>query len=131
MTKVFAAIGAFLTMICLFFVLNLTGVICNEYSPDRMLKKYEWFKDQSTQLQQLQSRIKSTEKRLADFKVTYGADVNKWGWETKDEYNRVQTVLQGYLEQYNYMAAEYNSQSSKFNWKSFEGKIPETYQEYK
>ncbi len=101
-----------------------------EFDPSAMLRKYEWFKDQYAQMQQISKRTEDAESRIKRFESFNGAP-SKWGWQTHDEYNRLGTVLQGYKDQYNSLAAEYNSQSSKFNWKKFKGEVPQAIEEYR
>lgn len=110
--------------------LSVLGVICHEFNAGRALQKYEWFKNQHAQIQQIDSRIKDTKVRIEEFKK-FNGDPQKWKWNVSDEYNRLQTVHQGYVEQYNYMVAEYNAQSSKFNWELFKSTVPRELIEYK
>ncbi|HRZ18593.1 MAG TPA: hypothetical protein P5136_00925 [Methanofastidiosum sp.] len=131
MTKAFGIFGGIVAFILVILLLNLSGVICNEYSPERALKKYEWFKDQYTQIQNMESRIKDTEKRIENFKKLHGDNASKWSWNVQEEFGRIETTLQGYKENYSNLVSEYNSQSSKFNWKGFQGQIPQTIIEYK
>jgi hypothetical protein len=95
-----------------------------------MLSKYEWFKNQSVAIQAMRENIKASDNRINEFRNTF-SDTKSWDWSTKDEYSRLLTVRQGYIAQYNSIVADYNAQSSKFNWALFRGSIPRQYEEYK
>lgn len=114
----------------IFWVGGLFNVAHEEFSPKAMLHKYEWFKQQHTQMEQIKNMITRTEADAAQFKEDNGKEMSKWDWATKDEWYRLSSVVRGYKEQYNSMAAEYNENSSKFNWKGFEGEVPQTVAKY-
>lgn len=113
-----------------------------EYDASAMLKKYEWFKDQSQRIQKMDQDIANTSK-LRDgvreqFELDNGKDHTKWDPITKKQYQeKVDLSDQMYLStvaQRNSIVAEYNSQSSKFNWSPFKSKMdlpPTTFDEIK
>jgi uncharacterized protein YxeA len=123
MKKVVIGIGAIIVILSL-------GFIFHHFGPSRSLQKYEWFKNQYAQIQQVGKQIENTNSRIQEFK-NFNGDPKKWDWSLKEEFSRIQTVLQGYTEQYNYMVAEYNAQSSKFNWSGFKTSLPRDAGEYK
>jgi hypothetical protein len=113
-----------------------------EYDASAMLKKYEWFKDQSQRIQKMDQDIFNTAK-LRDgvreqFELDNGKDHTKWDPITKKQYqDKVNLSDEMYLStvaQRNSIVAEYNSQSSKFNWSPFKSKMdlpPTTFDEIK
>jgi hypothetical protein len=102
-----------------------------EFGPKAALKKYEWFKDASSKLEQKRNDIQVYENRIVDLEDQYKDTKRKdWDRTDKETLNQWQTELAGVKLSFNNLAAEYNSQSSKFNWAPFQGEIPQTYQQY-
>lgn len=126
--KVFFACLLFLcvTSTCLFPVACMgrwfhsgTTVFHKEFSPEALLKKYEWFKDVSAQLDKKQADIKIYEQRFHDLKTSYGENTprSKWSRDDREAYNQWASELAGVKASYNSLAAEYNSAMSKENWR--------------
>jgi hypothetical protein len=94
------------------------------------LKKYEWFKDQSERIQKMDKDIVNTTKLREgireQFEADYGKEHVKWDVLTKEKYqSKMDLSDQMYLAtiaQRNSLVAEYNAQSSKFNWAPFKSK---------
>ena len=110
------------------FFSNAATVAQQEFSPQAMLRKYEWFKDSAASLQRQSANMDAYELRIKQFKEDYG-DVPKIQWSRDDRqaYNQLYAEYQGMLQMYNNTVSEYNSQSSKFNWRQFdqtEGDVP-------
>jgi len=114
----------------LFVITNLTTwlggaakVAQKEFSAEAMLKKYEWFKDASHQI----------EKRGKDIQIYTEKQTMCVG--QIDRLAREQCMMwsqevAGIKSAHNSLVAEYNAQSSKFNWSAFNAdNIPVTYQE--
>lgn len=91
------------------------GVAEDQFAPDALLHKYEWFKNQHNSIKQIGVRTDQSKQAVEDYKRMMG-DPSKWNFSQHEEYGRLSTTHSGYLSQYNALAAEYNSQSSKFNW---------------
>lgn len=101
-------------------------VIQKEFSPEAMLKKYEWFKNQSAAIQKAQKDIANL-KAESDIKGQYeqdnGKDHSKWSPLALNSYqeelslNKQQRLAQ--VSNTNSLIAEYNAQSAKFNWAGF------------
>lgn len=87
----------------------------DQFAPDAMLHKYEWFKNQYNSIQQIGQRMDQSKQAVEDYKKMMG-DPSKWNFSQHEEYSHLSTTYSGYLSQYNSLVAEYNSQSSKFNW---------------
>ena len=100
------------------FMGNAAQVAQKEYYPDAMLKKYEWFKDASSQLDNKVATIKVFESKSDNLKKSYGNKTrDQWAREDREAYNNQQNEISGVKASYNSLAAEYNSQMVKFNWK--------------
>ena len=89
-----------------------------ELGPKELLRKYEWFKNASSQLDKKQADIKVYQKRITTMSKDY-VDLprNKWPREDREQYNLWQSEVAGIKASYNTLAAEYNSQMSKINWR--------------
>ena len=93
------------------------NVAKKEFSASAMLKKYEWFKDASSQLDKKiadmdvwNSKIKSIESQYA------GKGRTDWVRQDIEQHNIWITELSGIKASYNSLAAEYNAAMSKFNY---------------
>jgi len=103
-----------------------------EFGPQAMLKKYEWFKNASAELVKKENDILVYSTNLKNMEDSYkNIPRNKWDRTDKEQYNQWSIELAGIKASYNSVAAEYNAQSSKFNWSPFKGNsdLPPT--EYK
>ena len=84
-------------------------VVEKEFYPEALLRKYEWFKDAAAQLDKKRADIQVYAARLKDATVVD---------RTEREQRMIwQTELAGIKASYNALAAEYNSQMVKFNWR--------------
>ena len=98
-----------------------------ELGPKELLRKYEWFKNASSQLDKKQADIKVYEKRITSMTESY-EDVprNKWAREDREQYNIWNSEVTGIKASYNAVAAEYNAQMAKVNWRFANvGQLPE------
>lgn len=134
--KVPAVFRALLALIAL--VLAVPTVACrwfgeaedvayDEFGPKAMLKKYSWFKDASAELDKKLADIKIYEGRMVAMNETYkNLPRQKWPREDREQYNIWSSELAGVKASYNSLAAEYNSQMVKFNWKfANKGQLPQ------
>lgn len=90
-----------------------------QFSPSQLLKKYEWFKDASSQLDQKLATLKSYESRFENLKESYGADSLKrrnWSRPDTEQWNVWQSEYLGIKASYNDLSAQYNSSMVKFNY---------------
>lgn len=89
-----------------------------EFGPRAMLEKYEWFKDAAAQLEKKQADITVYEGRLTAMNETY-KDLARQNWprEDREQYNVWSSEVVGVKASYNTLAAEYNAQMAKFNWR--------------
>lgn len=99
---------------------NLQNTVYEEFKPEELLRKYEWFKDASSQLEQKLATLKSYEARFKSLKSSYGADSTNrkiWGRSDKEQWNVWESEYLGIKSSYNDLAAQYNSAMSKFNYR--------------
>ena len=102
------------------YIQNAKQTAFDEFKPSELLRKYEWFKDAASQLDQKINTLSLYEKRFHSIKETYGADsTNRKVWlrDDREQYNIWESEYTGIAASYNELAAEYNSQMSKFNWR--------------
>lgn len=89
-----------------------------EFGPEAMLKKYEWFKDAAAQLEKKQADVVVYESRTKSMNETYkNLSREKWPREDREQYNIWQSEVAGVKASYNQLAADYNAQMAKFNWR--------------
>ncbi len=89
-----------------------------ELDPGILLKKYEWFKDASAQLDKKIADIQVYESRFKQMDITYKKiPRDKWPRDDREQYNLWQTEVAGVKASFNSLAAEYNSQMTKINWR--------------
>ncbi len=94
------------------------NVAKQEFGPRAALQKYEWFKDASAQL----------DKKVADIEV-YKTQLNsinpdRMSRTQQEQYMLWKREVAGVTASYNSLAAEWNSQISKFNWRPFLASLP-------
>lgn len=93
-------------------------VVSQEIDPAVLLQKYMWFKDAHAALDQKQATIKLYTKRLTDLKAEYkGIARGQWPAEERETYNQWYSELDGIVASYNDLAATYNAQMVKINWR--------------
>lgn len=97
---------------------NAVSVAKKEFYPDALLRKYEWFKDAAAALDQKNASIEVYRKRLGSLESAYsGQKRGAWPRDDREQYNQWLSELAGIKASYNELAAEYNSQMSKFNYR--------------
>lgn len=92
-----------------------------EFAPEVMLRKYEWFKDAAAGLEAMDANLAGMESKIRSMEDGY-AGVSRKDWDRwdKQQYNIWQAELMGVKQVYNSIAADYNAQSNKFNWRMFD-----------
>ncbi len=97
-----------------------------EFGPRAMLVKYEWFKNASASLEKRHADIAIFKNKIDGLAGQYeGVAANDWDRWDRQQMNTWRAELAGVTSAYNLLAAEYNSQSSKFNWKAFKASQPD------
>lgn len=89
-----------------------------EFGPQAMLEKYSWFKDAAAQLDKKQADIGVYESRITNLTASY-KDVPRQKWPRTDleQMNVWMSEVSGVKASYNSLAADYNAQMAKFNWR--------------
>lgn len=96
-----------------------------EFGPRNALKKYEWFKNASAELDKKLADINVYEQRIEQMQKDYdGTSRKDWDRLDKEQFNQWYGEVAGVKASYNSLAAEWNSQISKFNWRPFLGELP-------
>lgn len=97
---------------------NAAQVVKKEFYPDALLRKYEWFKDAAAALDAKQADIAVYDNRLKGMLSDYeGVKRKDWPRDAREQYSIWASEAAGVRASYNGLAAEYNSEMVKFNWK--------------
>ena len=99
---------------------NAQKMVYDQYKPEELLRKYEWFKDAAAQLDAKLSNLEGYEARFVDMRKNYGKDsLNRtsWGREDKEQWNIWQSESVGLKASYNDLSAQYNAAMVKFNYR--------------
>lgn len=91
-----------------------------QFKPEVLLKKYEWFKDAASQCDQKIATLGTYDTRFKELKSTYGADSTKrksWARDDREQWNVWQSEYLGLKASYNDLSAEYNAAMVKFNYR--------------
>ena len=90
----------------------------DEFGPRALLKKYEWFKDAAAQCDAKLASLKAYDARQQSLKDSYAGDKRQsWSREDREQMNLWEQEKAGIKASYNVLAAEYNSQMVKFNYR--------------
>jgi len=97
---------------------NAVGVAKREFYPQELLRKYEWFKDAGAALDAKRASLKVYDARFSDLQKQYG-ETPRSGWprEDREQDSLWRSESAGIKASYNQLAAEYNAQMAKFNWR--------------
>ncbi len=94
-----------------------SSVARQEIGPRAALKKSEWFKDASAQLDKKKSDIEVQSGSIKDIEKSYsGKPRYYWTRDDRAEHNQLKAELNGLKASYNQLAAEYNSGMAKINY---------------
>lgn len=89
-------------------------VVHKEYNAGALLKKYEYFKDLAAAIDKKKADIRVYEVQLAEAKVYLEKRGSK---EDRFYYEQLRSEATGIVMMYNQLAADYNAQMAKFNWR--------------
>ena len=97
---------------------NAARVVQREFYPDALLRKYEWFKDAAAGLDKKAADITVYDRRLSDLDAAY-VNTPRRDWPRDDREQRAiwASEAAGIRASYNGLAAEYNAEMVKFNWR--------------
>lgn len=89
-----------------------------EFSPSELLRKYEWFKNALAAMDAKKADIQIADSRMKNMETSY-EDTSRKDWDRtdKEQYNLWSNEVAGLKISYNKLAAEYNANMSKFNWR--------------
>lgn len=121
----FAAVAIFGLMMAVGGVAYVAGwfteaaqVAQEEFGARAMLQKYEWFKSAAAQADANRASIQVYEARFAQLKAAYGgAPRSAWSRDDREQANLWQQEVAGTIASYNNLAADYNAQMAKFNYR--------------
>jgi hypothetical protein len=105
---------------------NAAKVAQKELYPEALLRKYEWFKNASAELDKKQADIAVYSTKIKTMREEYaGEKRSQWDRVDKEISSVWEQELAGIKASYNGLSAEYNSQMSKINWALCNvGKLP-------
>lgn len=104
-----------LVLLPVWFANRSIDVAQQQLDPAELLRKYEWFKDASAQLDKKHADIGIYNERITALDKRYGT---KELPRTIAEQEMIwQQELAGVKASYNSLAAEYNAQMAKINWR--------------
>lgn len=120
-----------LLYVALFTCMSSCGMMCtmerdgeqtvvDQFKPSELLKKYEWFKDASASLDAKVANLGTYESRFKEMKTGYGKDSisrGKWARDDREQYSTWESEYTGVKASYNELAATYNAEMVKFNYK--------------
>lgn len=90
------------------------GVIDKTYSTEYCLGNYEWFKDTLQDIQQTDSQAINVQEQIDAFLASAGSR-DKWGFEEKQQYNRLTDQLTGIRNFKADLVGQYNSRTEQLN----------------
>lgn len=97
---------------------NAATVVQKEFYPDALLRKYEWFKDASAALDKKHADIGVYDARLVSLKEAYSdTPRGQWPRDDREQFSIWSSEAAGIRASYNQLAAEYNAEMAKFNWR--------------
>ncbi len=98
-----------------------------EFGPQAMLHKYEWFVDQANAVKKMDQDVVIFKQRQVSTKTQYagyGNDMSKWPLDVRVQYNtaigQTRDDLAAVISQRNNLVRDYNAASEKFNWSPFQ-----------
>lgn len=119
-----------LTLLSCSYLSDAQRVAYEQTAPEAALRKYEWFKDAAAQLDKKRADISVYKSRMTGMEATYiGQPRQSWLRSDAESYNTWSSEVAGTIASYNALAAEYNANMSKINWK-FADTLPREFTPY-
>lgn len=116
--KVFLLLFTIVSLVSCRYVQDAKDTAFKEFKPSELLKKYEWFKSASAQLDKKIADVKVYEARMQTIIDGYKGVARKdWARDDREQLSLWQSELAGVKASYNDLASEYNAQMAKFNWR--------------
>ncbi len=97
------------------FFTDAVATAKKEFSGSAMLKKYEWFKDAAEQIRKKKADVTMYQSRIDRF-----GSIDNLDRTDRESLMVWEQELLGVRASLNGLVAEYNAQSSKFNWSAFD-----------
>lgn len=122
----FLVLFCFFVLSVFFGVWNYTGRVVDnavetaheQFDPSVLLKKYEWFKDAAAALDKKNADMRVYAARLKTLEESYkGSPRRTWARDDREQYNIWASEEAGVKASFNQVAAEYNAQMAKFNYR--------------
>lgn len=98
-------------------------VIEKTYDADNAIYNYEWFKQQYADIEAAKRVISNTAAIRNEYKDMYG-DPKDWDYQTKQDYNSINTKYLGQKNHYETLVEDYNARASMANRNVFQDKLP-------
>lgn len=100
------------------YATDAKDTLFQETKASTLLKKYNWFKDASAQLDKKIADISVYEMKNKSITDSYiGVKRSEWARDDREQLSVWQSELAGVKASYNSLSAEYNSQMSKIQWR--------------
>jgi len=118
MKKIFILLAlVFMVVNCRYYT-DAKDTAFKELKASTLIKKYEWFKDASAQLDKKIADIAVYEEKNKSIIDSYtGVKRSEWARDDREQLSAWMSELSGIKASYNSLCAEYNSQMSKINWR--------------
>ena len=95
---------------------DLQDTVFSEFKASELNRKYEWFKDTHSRLSSLKAQIENKEAQISSMKASYeGVPRNQWSRFDIQNLSIFEQEMLGIKGSFNNLAAEYNSEMSKFH----------------
>lgn len=102
-------------------------IVRDDFGPRQQFLHYQWFKDASAVLDKRTADIKVYDARIQSLVNSYeGVPRSEWSREDREQWSIWLSELAGIKAAYNSLAAEYNANMAKVNWRYANvGQVPE------
>lgn len=113
-------VGLFMLKIICFpvqYASKVAQVVVEEIDPRVLLQKYMWFKDARAALDAKIATINVYSLRETNLKKLYGNNAINWPRDVRTEWALQASEVAGVIASYNLLAADYNAQMAKINWR--------------
>ncbi len=107
-------VGGWAIRVLVFPVNQATRVAERTLNADNMIRQYEWFKQQNQDIEAIDANIAQRREGLRSFEASAGARAD-WGFEDRQEWARLNAIVQGLQGQRTQMVAEYNARAEMAN----------------
>jgi len=111
-------LGLFVASVAMGWIGGAAEVAQKEFGAGELLRKYEWFKNASAALDEKKANIAIYAKRVDVLEESYKGILRRdWPRDERERHGQMSAELVGQKAAFNALAADYNAQMAKFNWK--------------